>query len=160
MGRFDPTYDDATRQRIIELLDGEGHSYKQAQAQLKEETGVDMPIETARKIVATDRRRRVPALDQANPVGPMVASLLSLYNEETHAIVTKRTRTDADLERAGKIAKALLDLDKLRKANQAPKAQDKPSSPLAAIGTEQPSQNSGPVSDAQAGRVYKPPLAV
>jgi hypothetical protein len=157
MGRFDPTYDDHTRARIAELINDEGLSYGQATQTLEAETGIAMPVETARKIAGTDRRRRVPKLEDDNPIAPMVKRLLSLCNEELHTIEVKKTKSDNDLDRAAKVAKLLLDADKLRKANQAkPKADD--DNPLAALKPKQASQEkSGSVAGAHGPTPSPPP---
>jgi hypothetical protein len=142
MGRFDKIYSDDHVRRITQLMVEDGIGPTPAVALLHEETGVTMPVDTARKIAASARRKYTPKLDKDNPIGPMVERLLRLYNAELHGIECKRTKTDADLERAGRITKALIDLDKLRKTNAQP-AEKADNSPLAGLMSDRKLKGNG-----------------
>jgi hypothetical protein len=132
MGRRDPIYDVETKALACRLINIDGLGPTAASKRLLELTGIAMPPESARKYAEKERRDTLPPVDQANPVGPMADRLIALANAELHALEVVRRAGTADLDRAAKIAKLLLDLDKLRKANAQP-AEKADDSPLAGL---------------------------
>jgi hypothetical protein len=160
MGRFDKTYSEQQRTELISLVTEQAWSLTQAADKL------EMPRETARKFIAEHLRENPNPLDSKNPIGDMAHRLSLVANQELsileHVAKNPNNKTRLDLDRAGKLAKLLLDLDKLRKSNAMPAVKDD-DNPLAALNaTPQSKVETGSVADGHGSgdnQVVASPLA-
>lgn len=146
MGRKDPTYSDEQIAQLISLVTEQAWSITQAA------DNVGIARETARTYISK-HLRDTPPIQGDNPIGQMAQRLTQVANTELVVLEHQAKNPNnkrTDLDRAGKLAKLLLDLDKLRKANAAPPKKDG-DNPLDKLtpSNAKTQRKSGSVADAQ-----------
>lgn len=108
-----------------------------------------MPSETARRYAHDARVKNAPDLQPGNEIQTLTKRLLNVVHQELKVLEDRTKQGNRDLNRVEKMTDILLNLDKLKKGNPAPKAR-KPNDGLTSLAQTTTSRSNGtPSSDTE-----------